>query len=71
VAPAVTRRCSPRHPSCPRSHCELVESYRAARQAELEALEAATALYRAEVVEYLAERPLITFRRWLEGSRAA
>ena len=42
----------------------------AARQADLLALEAATALYAAEVAEYV-ERfgPPMYFRRWLEDSR--
>ena len=44
--------------------------FMAARQADLLALEAATALYAAEVAEYVERfgRPMY-FRRWLEDSR--
>ena len=44
--------------------------YYAARQADLLALEVATAMYAAEVAEYV-ERfgPPMYFRRWLEDSR--
>ena len=44
--------------------------YYAARQADLLALEAATALYAAEVAEYVERfgRPM-HFKRWLEDSR--
>lgn len=37
----MSRRCSWRHPSCTPQHAALVEDYRAARQADLEALEVA------------------------------
>ena len=48
----------------------FMAEYYAARQADLLALEAATALYAAEVAEYV-ERfgPPMYFRRWLEESR--
>ena len=47
----------------------MAEHY-AARQADLLALEAATAMYAAEVAEYVERfgRPMY-FRRWLEDSR--
>ena len=47
----------------------FMAEYYAARQADLLALEAATALY-AEVAEYVErfDRPMY-FRRWLEDSR--
>ena len=48
----------------------FMAEYYAPRQADLLALEAATALYAAEVAEYV-ERfgPPMYFRRWLEDSR--
>ena len=48
----------------------FMAEYYAARQADLLALEAATALYAAEVAEYVERfgRPMY-FRRWLEDSR--
>lgn len=65
----IARRCSPKHPSCWPGHADLVDNYRMARHADLMALEAATALYPTEVREYVTERPLITFKQWLIGSR--
>lgn len=52
-------------------HRRMVTNYHAARQAYDEALEAATALYPAEVAEYKRVNPGITFREWLEGNRGA
>lgn len=64
-----TRKCSPAHRNCNRHHCELVESYRWARQAYVDALEAATGLYATEVREYRREHRPMTFKRWLvEGA---
>lgn len=66
----IIRTCSRAHrASCTASHCDLVESYRYARQADIEALEAATGLYPAEIGDYRQTHPPITFRRWLvEGA---
>ena len=45
-------------------------AYYAARQADLLALESATALYAAEVAEYVANYgPPMHFKRWLTESR--
>lgn len=64
-----TQKCSPMHRSCTPMHCDLVESYRAARQADVEALEAATGLYDTEVREYRLDHRPLTFKRWLtEGA---
>ncbi|MGH3503884.1 MAG: hypothetical protein ACRDQA_23760 [Nocardioidaceae bacterium] len=65
----MSRRCSRRHPGCTPAHAELVENYRAARQAYLEALEAETALYRAELDAFRAAHPPLTFKAWLTGGR--
>lgn len=48
----------------------FMAEYYAARQADLLALESATAMYDAEVAEYVERfgRPMY-FRRWLEESR--
>ena len=46
-----------------------MDAYRAARTADLLALEAATALYAAEVAEYVAQYPPMVFKAWLIGSR--
>lgn len=47
----------------------MVESYRWARQADLDALEASTGLYATEVREYRRDVPALTFKRWLtEGA---
>lgn len=64
-----TRKCSPAHRTCTPAHCDLVESYRCARQADLDALESATGLYATEVREYRRTHRPITFKRWLlEGA---
>lgn len=65
----LARRCSPAHRNCSPFHCEMVESYRWARQADLDALEASTGLYATEVREYRRDVPALTFKRWLtEGA---
>ena len=51
-------------------HRAFVGCYYAARQADLLALEAATAMYAAEVAEYVAQHgPPMHFKRWLVESR--
>ena len=60
---------SPREAARRRRFAQFMDAYRAARHADLLALEAATALYAAEVAEYVAEHPLLVFKRWLIGSR--
>jgi hypothetical protein len=62
-------RCSPKHPSCWPAHRQLVDEYRAARHADEQAMEQATALYPTEVAEYRRDHHLITFKEWLIGSR--
>lgn len=69
----MTRRggCAPRLAGCSASclHRQLVEGYWAARECDERDLERETALYPAEVAEYRAERPLVTFKAWLIGHR--
>ena len=60
---------SPREEARRRRFAQFMDAYRAARTADLLALEAATALYAAEVAEYVAEHPPLVFKRWLIGSR--
>lgn len=52
-------------PTC--LHRRSVQEYHAARQADLEAAEQATALYPAEWAEYVRRHPLIDFQTWLRG----
>lgn len=64
--------CTPRMRACRGSclHRQVVEDYRAARQAWWEAAEAATALYPAELEEYCRQHPAPNFRDWLIGQSA-
>lgn len=50
-------------------HRYSVQDYRLARHAQQAQLEQVTALYPAEVAEWKATHPMITFRGWLEGHR--
>lgn len=54
---------------CSSSHANLVETYRAAREAWLDAAESSTSLYRTELEEYAAANPPPTFREFLVAFR--
>lgn len=61
-SPSGKHRCSARH-------AWVVESYRAAREAWLDAAESATSLYGTELAEYTADNPPPTFRAFLVAFR--
>lgn len=64
-------RTSPcrRHP-CSWHHANLVESYRAAAEAQLDRAEAATLGYATELEAYWRDvEPRLTFRHWLLNYR--
>lgn len=54
---------------CSRSHAEMVDGYRAIREAEEAAAEAATSGYETELASYWAEHPRTTFKDYLMGMR--
>lgn len=60
--------CSPGMARCRRGcrHRAFVGEYRAARENDVQAAEAASNGWEAEYQEYIRDHPLITFRAWLE-----
>ena len=62
-------RCTPSHRSCSAYHASLVDGYREERYRQEMVREAECMDYETEIAEYNRTHDMITFKKWLIGSR--
>lgn len=62
-------RCNPIHVQCSIDHARLVDEYRAERYRQEIVRENECSDYAEEIVEYNRTHDMITFKKWLIGSR--
>lgn len=69
TSPCRSRASGGRRHHCSWHHAGLVESYRAAAEAQRLRAEAVTHGYATELAEFYGREPRLTFRHWLENYR--